>query len=220
MTISGTLECAFNDARIRKQDAHKKWVSASWLIGGYIPNTLAPVSMQHVGDLDQLLRCMEEEFVSGLQSGFFCHYQCMFSEIWVCKIYEVLRSFKERKPEIFQPFEELFVDLELLRITFDKFQIAKDKKLNQPVEMVVCSQKGGDPSPHSIYDPKDSLRGHIMPTGVDGDTGAVMWLASDVLRHESRWISRQKLSDDFFCCADKIEPAGVAESRKQALSVS
>ena len=60
-----------------------------------------------------------------------------------------------------------------------KYEIAKDKKMKQPLQMKKFGE--ADATTTNFYDPKDPARYHIMPAGM-GQRGSVMWSArpSDV----------------------------------------
>jgi hypothetical protein len=81
------------------------------------------------------------------------HYQMMFSETWVVMSYEALRVIRQREKEIAgaaraqnpghvpdgvsspASFNLIFTDLELLRMPIEKYEIAKDDQMQQPLIM-------------------------------------------------------------------------------------
>jgi hypothetical protein len=57
-------------------------------------------SVQRAGELDVLLRCMEDELgadTSSQEGDFSFHYQAVLSESWVGQVYEIVRLLKARK---------------------------------------------------------------------------------------------------------------------------
>jgi hypothetical protein len=177
--VSPLLNSLFNVARAKYRAENEAWVRLSHRLSGQFNLFIAGPSIQREGDLDILLRCLEDEFnmnkdASGMDFSF--HYQMMFSETWIVGCYEILRAFQQRDQkaaEVGRPtsgvselheFKSIFTDLELLRMPIAKFEIAKDNKLKQPLPM---RRVGDDETkPIEFYDPKDPGRFHIMPTGV------------------------------------------------------
>ncbi len=130
------------------------------------------------------------------------HYQCILSQNWVCGAYEIFRLLKSRELIHGNPgFEALAHDLRLLRIPFDKHQIAADGKLPGPLTF-----RSLPPPFHETqyyrYDPDDPLRGFDMLLGVSAD-GSVMWNTVDGTNGETKWLVRSALSDRII---DVFEP--------------
>jgi hypothetical protein len=103
--ITPYVESAFQLARTKYGDEHRAWIDLSFRLAGRV--SLAPLSadLQGLGDLDLVLRAMEDEHVAnatstaqGLSRAF--HYQKMFSEIWVVLCYEALRAIRQRENEV------------------------------------------------------------------------------------------------------------------------
>jgi hypothetical protein len=201
MTASATplVVAAFRQANIRHASLHQSWVEISHRVGGLLPRSLLGASIQRFGELDLLIRCMEDEFHSlpGDNEAidlFKAHYLLILSELWIGSVYEAFRLIKERKL-IAQ--EEQFIniehDLRILRIPLEKHQIAADSKLSQPLQMqsIPPNNDATDLYEYSKGDPK---RTHIMPTGISA-RGAAMWQVIDLIRNDNRWIERRDLSD-------------------------
>jgi hypothetical protein len=118
-------------------------------------------------------------------------YQIFFSEVWVGGVYETMRLLlNERK---FVPdsgeYRALFNDLELLRITIDKHDIAKQRDLKAPLQMMTYDQKDVH-----VFIKGDPQRSHIMSIAVSV-RGSLMWQAIDGRTAADRWIERRSLSD-------------------------
>jgi len=205
--VSPLLNSLFNVARAKYRAEYEAWVQLSYRLSGRFNLVTALSSIQREGDLDILLRCLEDEFntnkdASGMDFSFHC--QMMFSETWIVGCYEILRAFRQRDREAakagsptsgvseLREFKSIFTDFELLRMPIAKFEIAKEKELEQPLPM---RRVGDDETkPIEFYNPKDPRRLHIMSTGVSS-RGSAMWLALDVRNSRQHWVERRDLAD-------------------------
>jgi hypothetical protein len=99
VNIAQTVAAAFMLASSRFQELHRTWISISAKVGGQLPNSLLVVSVQRSGELDMLLRGMEDDFspTSAGEADFSVHYQKMLSELWISEVYEVFRLLAKRK---------------------------------------------------------------------------------------------------------------------------
>ena len=150
-----------------------------------------------MGDLDVLLRCLEEEVKvdmarrQDLDGGLDC--QLMLSEMWICSAYEIFRLLQSRKlTDQNGVFRSLSDDLKLLRITIAKHEIANDRKLPAPVPMVASTDD--DAAGRYVYSPSDQRKAHIMRKGISHQ-GSIIWEAIDGTSCESRWLERLSLSE-------------------------
>src|SRR5260370_38857687 len=110
-------------------------------------------------------------------------------------------------------FKSVFADLELLRMPLAKFEIAKDKNLEQPLPM---RRVGDDETkPIEFYDPKDPSRFHIMPKGVSA-RGSAVWLALDVRNSRQHWIERRDLPDRLLSLLTLLKGAAELEAGQNA----
>lgn len=220
--VSPLLNSLFNVARAKYRAENEAWVQLSYRLSGRFNLVTALSSIQREGDLDLLLRCLEDELnakkdASGMDFSF--HYQLMFSETWIVGCYEILRAFRQRDREAAEAgrptsgvceldeFKSIFTDFELLRMPIAKFEIAKDEKLKQPLPM----QRVGDDEtkPIEFYDPKDPGRFHIMPRGASS-RGSAMWLALDVRNSREHWVERRDLADRLVSLLKLVKGAGEA----------
>ena len=197
-TVAKAFALAFSDQRA----VLERWTGLAHRIGALLPESLLAVSIQQVGMIDVLLRSLEKEreplvyerIKSDKEEWLEFHYQCILSQNWVCSAYEIFRLLKSRRLISDNPeFDALAHDLRLLRIPFDKHQIAADGELPGPIEF------RSPPSPfhetqYYLYDPNDSLRGYDMLLGVAAD-GSVMWNTVDGTNGETKWLVRAALSD-------------------------
>jgi hypothetical protein len=222
--VSPMLNSLFNVARAKYRAEHGAWVQLSYLLSGRFKVFAALGSIQREGDLDILLRCLEDEFNANTNASeidFSFHFQIMFSETWIVGCYEILRAFQQRDRAAaaagmatsgvseLDVFKSIFTDFELLRMPIAKFEIAKDNKLGQPLPM----RRGGDGATKSIefYDPKDPDRFHIMPKGVSA-RGSAVWLALDGRNSRQHWVERRDLADRLLSLRKLIKGAGELEA--------
>jgi hypothetical protein len=197
----------FTQASSKYPDVHGAWVTTSYRIGGQLPNSSLVSSVQRAGELDVLVRCMEDEFcvhTDTQEPDFSFHYQVILSESWVGHMYEITRLLKDRKrtPDN-KDFDALAHHLRLLRIPIDKHEIPGDKKLKAPLMMKRYPPKN-EPSDIYEYSKDDPTRSHIMPTGVSG-RGSVMWQVLDITSNESFWIERRGLSEKILAVFNHTE---------------
>ncbi len=205
LTVKQLISGAFGLAFTHHQKLRETWVRISHRIGGLLPNSELVVSIQRIGDLDILLRCMEEETkvdrsrqqesADSIDLSF--HYQVMLSEVWICNSYEIFRLLKPRQlVNQNDGLKALVDDLTLLRVPIDKHEpanrpyIANDPN---PLQMQRLSREG-EVAGHYEYSRSDPRRAHIMGKGVS-DRGSVMWEATDVASGNSHWIERLSLSE-------------------------
>jgi hypothetical protein len=224
--VSPLLNSLFNLARAKYRAENEAWVQLSYRLSGRFNLVTASSSIQREGDLDILLRCIEDELntnkdASGMDFSF--HYQMMFSETWIIACYEILRAFQQRDREAakagrptsgvsdLHEFKSIFTDFELLRMPIAKFEITKDNKLEQPLPM----RRVGDDETIEFYDPKDPSRFHIMPKGVSS-RGSAVWLALDVRNSRQHWVERRDLADRLLSLLKLLKGAGELEAEQNA----
>ena len=197
-TVTELVLAAFRLASQRHRTVRQAWVGISHRVGGEaLPKSELVVSIQRMGELDVLLRCMEEEAKADmarrqdLDGGLDC--QLMLSEMWICNAYEIFRLLQSRKlADQNGMFTSLADDLKLLRITIAKHEIANDRKLPAPVPMVASTDD--DASGRYVYSRSDQSRAHIMSKDVSHQ-GSFMWEAIDGKSCDSRWLERLSLSE-------------------------
>ena len=198
MAIKQLIGSAFALANSLHPDVRQAWVKASLRVGALLPDSLLDVSVQRFGELDILLRALEDESTRpGEADGeveIWATTQLVFlSEIWVGGLYETFRALKARKLVADKTFDGIARDLKLIRITLEKYEIADDNKLDTPLAM----QRQPDNAAAAdiyYYSKLDPRRAHIMPSG-KSDRGSVMWGVTDIRVKEARWLERRALSD-------------------------
>lgn len=199
MNVSSLVAMAFGHAAVGQRARTDAWVRLSHEIGSRLPSSLLGMSIQRIGRLDSVLRCMEEERAQhqsqdeGLDVS--QEYQSMLSELWIGALYEVIRLILDRKlaGSDVSIVSSLGHDLRLVRIPIEKHELAADKKLARPLEMERRPLRG-DASDLYVYSRADPKRAHIMPSGLS-TRGSLTWQVIDVATMESRWVERLDLSD-------------------------
>lgn len=204
-SVSDLIEEAFDRVLRQNQKLYESWIEIATQLGGRVlPFSLLGPEVHDIGALDLVLRCMENETKAVIDSArengtrvelpMAHRYQSMLSHIWVSEIYEVFRLLKKRK--LLQEndiFYELENHLRLLRVPFDKHELAKDWKLkehpNPVIEQALIRETSvlsifSDPSGYDLNNPKrayslnsrNSARGSIEWKALDLDTGEAVWL--------------------------------------------
>ena len=197
VSASELMLAAFAIAKQQHSATAKAWVRVSFLIGGLLPNSLLAVSIQRIGELDVLLRHMEDESQADMKrvqdNMWILSLQVMLSEVWVCELYEVFRLLQARKLVVGNDVSDsLANDLRALRVTISKYEIAADRKLQGPLLMKAA---GADDADAYEYRPGDPKRAHIMQTGLTA-RGSVVWQAVDGASINSpRSLERRSLSE-------------------------
>jgi len=232
--ISPMINAAFNVARAKYRAEHIAWTNLSGVLSGRFNLPIATMNIQRQGDLDLLLRCMEDEFEANMAadaaetsgSNMTLHYQLSLSETWVVGCYEIMRAFRQRDRDAMQArtrpsgvsgmeaFKSIFADLELLRMPMVKFEIARDNKLKGPLQL----QRGpanNDASDQITYDSKDPTRSHLMPSAISS-RGSARWAALDHLANRQHWVERRDLAERFLTMGNEIIPAGILEAQERA----
>lgn len=133
MEVGQHIALAFHQARASYPELNRKWVDASHFVGSAVPQSLLSINIQRQGELDLVLRCIEDEAVrrrveSQQDDLLVSNYLHIFSSEWIGGIYAVFFVLKSRGFDSGgAQFLEIFRDLELLRIPLEKHEIAKDR---------------------------------------------------------------------------------------------
>lgn len=232
--VSPMINVAFNVSRARYRAEHAAWTNLSGVLSGRFNLPVAMMNIQRQGDLDLLLRCMEDEFEANnaaeiadtTGSNMTFHYQLSLSETWVVGCYEIMRAFRQRDRDALkagvrpsgvaelEAFKSIFADLELLRMPMAKFEIAKDAKLKEPLSLQ-RGPKNNDASDQIAYDSRDPARYHLMPTGMS-PRGSIRWVALDHLTRHEHWVERRDLGEKLLALGNEIVPAGLLEAQERA----
>ena len=192
--VTNIIDATFNVARQRHSEINRRWISISWALGSQLPASLLPVNIQRAGELDLILRCIEDEFAlpESATSMFRGNYNAMFAETWVGNMYEAHRLLREIKGET-KEHDQIAHDLRLLRVALEKHQIADDRKFTEPLKMTRQPLNNNE-TDYYTYSPGDPRRSHIMPSRLSA-RGSLMWQVIDIRANTERWIERRDLSD-------------------------
>jgi hypothetical protein len=199
MAVGTLLANAFTEARLRHQKTYEEWVRISFKVGALLPASLLPVSIQRDGELDLVVRCLEDEIANTLATGksddnFVGHHLNSMSTYWIGGVYETCRLLRARNlVDQNEKFVTLVRDLELVRIPLEKHEIARDNKVKEPLRLV-RHPIGNESRDEHIYARDDAKRSHIMPMGLSA-RGSMTWQVLDVRDGTSRWVERRTLSD-------------------------
>jgi hypothetical protein len=201
VTVTQLITAAFMLARSRYPELHKTWISISLRVGGLLPNSMLSVSVQRAGELDMVLRCMEDDFSPAREGAgevdlFSFHYQKMLSDIWVGKAYEIfslLINSKRKLASKSDAITDLARDLKLLRIPLEKHEIATDWELSEPLQMERRPPKNNETDIY-LYSKSDTQKAHIMPSEISS-RGSVRWHVINVESKRSDWLERRALSE-------------------------
>jgi hypothetical protein len=200
MNVSSLMADAFALAAQSRPDLSRAWIQVSVRLGGALPNSRLMVAIQRDGNLDLVLRCMEDERANpghaGEQAGLFQdHYQLMLSELWVGSLYESLRLLMVERKLISDSDEirALAEDFRLLRVPLEKHEITSEGQLTAPLQLLKYPPRHDQTNLYE-YSKADPKRSHIMPSGISG-RGSVMWRALDLKNDREQWIERRALSD-------------------------
>src|ERR1700730_5709954 len=205
--VSPYIKTAFLLAKTKYQLENAAWTNLSGVLAGRFSLPIAMINFQRQSDLDLLLRCMEDECeannaAEALGTDFALHYQLMLSETWAVACYEILRAFRQRDDESnlgddavsgLATFKSIFADLGLLRMPIAKYEIAKERKIKQPLPMKTFSLNN-DAVDAGVYDRDDPTRFWFMQTKVS-PRGSMMWLALDHSVPREYWVERRDLAD-------------------------
>lgn len=234
ITVTDLIARSFHLARSKYLSENRAWIDLAGALAGRSGILPLLMGVQRVGELDLVMRAMEDEFLArAAQDPFASNYQLVFAETWVVACYEALRAFKQRdeereklaKKDGIQPetdalsntadFKVVFRQFELLRMPIAKYEVASERKMDG--RSILMRTVGEGPHREFLYTRSDPARFHIMPT-VIGPNGRIGWYATDHLNKQQQtvWIERRVLSDKVLGLVQIIEPAGLREARLKA----
>ena len=212
--VTQQLECVFRTTLLDDKDLFLKWEEISKNIGSLLPDSNLRFSVEQLGLYDLLLRRLENEFPQDdvvlhkefmLTHNFFLN----FSEVWVSLAYEIFRGLRERKLASGERFEKISNDLRLIRISLQKFQLAKENKLKgESIEISLPEVEMEDifdnkftireiTKTYSTGENNKGLRTFTLPTMIK-DKRTVAWQVIDIENPQQSqiyWLDRRDLSD-------------------------
>lgn len=203
--VISLLDTAFRLSSANQKTLAQQWVdlSKSTVVTDFFPS-FAPET-QWVGQLDVLLREMENEFSSAYSAGVASNLPLMsygtslhISQLWVSGAYELFRSviLRMRSPDQKSVksliYKRFFRELEILRVQLFKSEIAGYRSADDgPVNEVILSLN--QPFSVKAYEHGTSL---ATPTrSIRQSDGSVSWTVYDVKKRTQITIYRRDLSD-------------------------
>jgi hypothetical protein len=205
MPASDLLENAFLVALSNQPELHKKWVRLSHRVAG-IAGANHLLALQQNYRLDLLLRQLEDERLARMQAppahevDWTLEIQSSLSQAWVLRAYEVIRVTKDRLRKNGRPNEKVTAlahRLAVVRMPIAKGQIEgmlkRANRENPPILVRAGETEAFPYADDGTYN---------MPSGLCGETGAVMWWPVDVTAGETVAICRRDLSDEFLALFD------------------
>jgi hypothetical protein len=193
--VGNLIVDAFRTSQSRHSTLAVQWIAASHKAGGKLPASAVSASIQRLGDLDLLCRTMEDELSQDPQmtGDPRFHYLMLLSDLWVGSAYAICFAFSSRG--LFaadQQFEAISEDLRLIRVQIEKHEIASDRMLAEPLDMVTAPGQGSIRS--FRYDKSDPLKAHIGRFG-QSERKSAMWEVIDLKGNTMRWLERRSLAD-------------------------
>jgi hypothetical protein len=197
--IGQLIVSAFTMSRAAHPALNQRWITASFRVGGLLPRSMMPVTIQRVGEIDALCRSLEVELLinpsppSDMDAR--NNYLMLFSELWVSQAYSVCYVLWDRDLLVTEEFKTLYNDLRMLRVQIEKYELPSDNKMKSPMAFINFpqSEDEGRQSEY-VYDPKDSRRAHIGRTGLSASR-SVMWEVTDHKSQSSRWLDRRDVAN-------------------------
>ncbi|MBL8708081.1 MAG: hypothetical protein JNL25_02710 [Rhodospirillaceae bacterium] len=197
MKISRMLADAYALSLSRQPHLNASWVGAGVRVGAKLPTSSLIMSVQQIGRIDILLRCLEEDCLADQSmssySPFSFDLQSLLSNQWISASYEVCRLLISRKLDDSPAFKSIARDLKLIRIPIDKHEIAEEQRIGGSLRFKRYPAQADDTEEHT-YSPSDPTRSHIMPSGVSA-RGSIQWLVTDTKSMQSYWLERVSLAD-------------------------
>ncbi|MCH8685875.1 hypothetical protein [Pedomonas mirosovicensis] len=204
-TATELLLAAYGMAMASDEELHKKWISVSFALGARAGNVHI-IAAQRIGRLDMLLRLLEGERLKRMEGGppkepdFSLDVQSALSESWLLSAYEVVRAAKEQLKRRGEERPNLLVlehRLAIVRMPIAKGEIqGMNQKANRENPPMLV--KAGDDTPEAYQDDGS----YILPRGLCGEVGAVVWYPVDMMTRETIAICRRDLSDEMLALFD------------------
>lgn len=198
LTVAQLIIGAFHMARAQFPELNKQWIGVSWKIANNLPASMFPMSVQKAGELDLVIRAMEDLFAQNQKSQtesepFLEHYLMLLSQTWVASTYEIIRLLHDRDKSFGGDFQQLYEMLTLIRVPLEKHEIASERKLAEPLPMVKHPPMNNETDVY-LYSREDAKRSVILPMSVS-ERGSPMWCAPNIKSQTSIWIERRDLSE-------------------------
>ena len=179
--VTTCIQTAFNLSYEKYEDIYKEWKRASFRSLSLVSAPQIIGSLQELGRFDTVIRAMEDELqleLSQNSQGCDLGFLPFLSENWLSKTYAIGRAIRQRNDCLPDDFKNLLNDFKIIRVTLEKYEIANDRLLKEPLAFQTVPH---DKDRRQIfsYDKKDKKRHHIMLTGIS-HRGSVVWEATEV----------------------------------------
>jgi hypothetical protein len=201
LSVCRTVAVAFLQSRVRNSEIADEWRNASLRLGALLPNSLLMACVQRDGDLDMLIRAMEDELSVEIGAGddmFVGHYLLMLSGLWVGSVYETVRLLADRNRKLIDPtpaYTSLAKDLKLVRITLEKHELANERA--EPVNMQTITLSADDEPRQYRYDKRDPKRAHILQAALSPRHSAQWFVTDPAENYKGYWIERRSIAERF-----------------------
>jgi hypothetical protein len=198
-SVGQLLVAAFGVSRTKNTELSQRWVAMSWRVGSELPQSLLPISIQRLGEVDLVCRALESELVAQPpkvgEMDFRPNYLSVLSEWWIGSAYAVCYTLKDRKILSDPNFLRLADELRMIRVQIEKYEVPSDRDLPEPLHFSPAQLRPDEKElPVYVYDKTDRLRSHIPRRGVSARQSA-MWEVFDVKVDAQKWFERLELSD-------------------------
>jgi hypothetical protein len=213
--IAELLSAARDQARARYAGLVPVWIKLSFLLGSVKPASLLSVNIQKDGEVDLILRCLEDDAAAlvrqkgqdGLNELDLDFYYVLV-RYWIGSMYEAFRILKNANPGA-AAIKEIHDELALIRMPLEKHEIASDHKLPGPLKLTRVPTRG-DASDEVVYDKNSKTKSHIMPAGMCTFCGSAHWVAIDGKSARQSDLMRRTISDKILWLAKPHAPAAPA----------
>ncbi|MBY3257093.1 hypothetical protein HFO09_23345 [Rhizobium laguerreae] len=204
MRATEHLQLAFDIGMAGHPELQRRWIDVMYKVASRWGRAHM-VSLTSTNRIDLLLRQLEREQLEGMQNGSSdaaansVDVVVALAETWVLRTYEVIRAAAEqatRRGETNEKLATLKYRLGLVRMPIAKAEI-KDVRAKEPV-LDVFGLAGGERDPR----PYKNDGSYIIPRGICGTTGSVMWWPIDIKQMTTVEIRRRELSDEFLSLFD------------------
>jgi hypothetical protein len=198
-SVGQLLVAAFGVSRTKNAELNQRWITMSFRVGSQLPQSLLPVSIQRLGEVDLVCRALENELANQPpkdgEMDFRPNYLMVLSEWWIGSAYAVCYTLKDRKILSDVEFLQLADELRMIRVQIEKHEVPSDRGLAEPLHFSPTQLRPDEKEPPVyVYDKADRLRSHIPRSGVSARQ-STMWEVFDVKADALKWFERLELSD-------------------------
>jgi hypothetical protein len=183
-------------ARKKYPEVHKKWLDMCNRLGNGEGGPLLGSAVAFLGDLDTLIRCLEDEFkdfwdTSERRDILPSTVQMYLSELWVAKAFAALYAIRN-EASFTEEMKAVYRELRIIRVPLQKFEAAWPDKKVPPSQTMETS--GTEAALFSLNHYDSGTDRFKMGFGVS-PRGSSNWRVVDRNSRAERWIERRYLSD-------------------------